>query len=274
MTSKSIKLVEYYSDHWYKVKIDGYDRYFPSVTTKLGIVAKPFLATWRGDIGNREADMRMFEAAERGTRIHHAWYTMTTGGAVLYQPPMKPIHTEAEIEKMREDYNNNICFIKYQDEMRQVLKLKLWNDAVKPQYIASELSVFSQKYREAGTVDNIMLLMEGAYKINGAKPLDLPRGKYIVDLKTGKSVDDNAYMQVAAYAHAYEEMGGGEITGCLILHTSSKNKSGIEGLSTLYRSRSMMREDFADYRHAAALWERKNKDLKPTIFELPSIIKI
>ena len=56
---------------------DGSEIYLPSVTTILGAVSKgDFLEKWRGDIGNREADLRMNEAGDRGSRVHHACFNV------------------------------------------------------------------------------------------------------------------------------------------------------------------------------------------------------
>jgi hypothetical protein len=102
----------------------------------------------------------------------------------------------------------------------------------------------------------------------------LPRGKYIVDLKTGSTIDDNAYMQTAAYGSAFEEMDGKNLVGSLMIHTGAKNRTGIEGLATHYRNRDEMLNDFEDYRHAASLWERKNANAKPKVFEFPMLISL
>ena len=83
-TEDSVKVIEYFDQRFYKMSfLDPLD-YFPSVTTKLGIIDKPFLARWRGDIGNREADYRVRDAQEKGSNIHNGWFVMTQGGAVVY----------------------------------------------------------------------------------------------------------------------------------------------------------------------------------------------
>ena len=274
-----VKLVEWFDSHFYKIDYEDKDakkksEYFPSVTTKLGIVSKPFLARWRGDIGNREADMRVFESSERGVRIHNAWYTMTTGGAVIYQPPQKPNYNIEEVSKLQDDYAGNVAIMRYQDEMYDVVKLSKWVDIVNPKILISEFIVYSLLFKDAGTTDNVMMIEEGEYLINGAKPLKIPKGRYVVDLKSGNSVDDDAFMQTACYAKCYEEMGLGEITGTLILHTGAKTKSAIEGLATLYRSKEEMEKDYQDYRLASALWERKNADRKPKVFEFPTLLTL
>lgn len=278
MKNVEVKLVEWFDDHFYKISLeeDGkvIEDYFPSVTTKLNIIAKPFLARWRGDIGNREADLRVFESSERGVRIHNGWYTLTIQGAVVYNPFNKPNYSSEELDSLSEQYAGNIAVIKYQDEMWDIIKLKKWIEAVKPQIKACELTVYSLKNRDAGTADNVMYIEAGEYLINGSKPLNLPAGLYVVDLKSGKQIDDNAFLQTACYAKCLEEMGYGEIQGTLVLHTGASTKKGIEGLATHYRTKEEMEQDYEDYRLAARLWERRNSEAKPTIFSFPALITL
>jgi|SRR3990167_2175965 len=280
-STKAIEMIEFFDDHWYKISLTTpedpdktVDIYIPSVTTKLNIIAKPFLARWRGDVGNREADMRVFEACERGVRIHSAWNTLSTGGAVLYNPVKRINYSLDQIDEIATEYAGNIEIVRYQDEMMDVWKLQKWVEIVKPKMVASELPVYSLAHMDAGTADNIMDIEAGKYQVNGATALELPAGRYVIDLKSGKQVDDNAFMQTAAYAKCIEEMGRGEITGSLILHTGASTKKGIEGLATLYRTKEEMQEDYENYRLAASLWERKNKDAKPKTFVFPSILSL
>lgn len=273
MSELEIRMIELLDDHWYKVTVDGVIHYIPSVTTKLGIIEKPQLARWRGDIGNREADLRMFEGQEAGRRIHHAWYTYTTGGVVLYQPAISPIYTDAQIKDLQMRFDGNVFLMRYQDEMFDLYKLQKWFNIVKPRVVAAEATCCSLKYRDAGTIDNVFEIAEGDYPINGAKPLRLAGGLYVVDLKSGNTVSDEAHLQTAAYANAWEEMERGKVVGTIIVHTSAKTKQGIRGLATLVRTDEEWRnEDFAEYRLAASLWEMRNKDKRPEIFEFPNII--
>jgi hypothetical protein len=272
---ENITKIEHYDERFYRIEKNGKVDYYPSVTTKLQIVAKPFLAEWRGNLGNREADLRMFEAAERGTRIHAAWERMTTGGAVIYQPPKKPTFTAEEIKRISDEHNGLVEIIKYQDEMIQCAKLEKLLKVLTPQIIASEVIVYSDKYREAGTIDNVFGIKEGSYLINGRKPLYLKGGTYIGDLKTGNSFDDNAYMQMAGYAFAWvERYPTIKIEGTLGIHTGSKNKTGIPGLSVFLRTQEEMQQDFKDFRNVSSMWERKHKNDKPETYEFPSLITL
>jgi hypothetical protein len=273
-------LVEYYDEHWYKIEKEGRPaEYYPSVTTKLGVVAKPFLAKWRGDIGNREADMRLFESQERGTRIHAGWETLCQGGIVLYNPLRKPLFTSEDILAAHETYNGMVEIVRYQDEMLQLVKLKSWIDAVKPKIVASELTVYNEKEKYAGTIDTVMDIAEGDFHVDGRTPLHLPSGRYIVDLKTGNSLDDNAFMQTAAYAVAYAKRENFKetdpvVVGTLILWTGSTNKTGIPGLGTEHRTTAQVNQDFQDFLHVSSVWERKHKDDRPRIFEFPTSLTL
>ena len=277
-TEAKVKLVEWFDERFYRLDYEeeGEQKvtYIPSVTTKLGIIAKPFLAHWRGDIGNREADLRVWEAGERGTRIHHSWYTLTTGGAVIYQPYQRPNYTQSEIDLITSEYVGNVAIVRYQDEMYDIWKLERWLEIVNPVFKASELTVYSLEDKDAGTLDNLLEIAEGDYMVNGAKPLHIPGGLYVLDLKSGKFVDYQAFMQTAPYANCVKKMGLGEPIGTLILHTQASTRKGIEGLATILRSKEEMEQDYQDYRLASALWERKNANAKPTIFEFPALITL
>lgn len=275
MTTTAVqpKLVEWFDDHFYKFEFEeGRIEYFPSVTTKLGIINKPFLAKWRGDIGNEAADRRMVEAQDKGSREHHAWSVLCLGGAVIFQPEKKPIYSQSEIEDLMIEHNGNVAILRNQEEMLDLTKLSRWLDVVKPKILASEVLVYDIENRDAGTVDNIFEIKPGEYQVNGSKPVKLG-GIYVADLKSGKSVDKSAYKQTAAYVNCVEKMGlHKDIAGTIILHTSSANRSGIEGLSTIVRTAEQVKGDYKSYRLAAALWEDENTDYSPKVFQLPTIL--
>lgn len=273
-----VQMVDWFNSHVYRVDLltkDGKPetRWIPSVTTKLGIIDKPFLAKWRGDIGNREADTRLFESQERGSRIHNAWSVFCQGGPVVYNPWNHPNYTEAEIADLKAK-NPLWAVVPYQDEMYALIKLQKLVDVIKPKMLSSERTVYSLKNNDAGTTDNIWEIAEGDYLVNGAKPLHIPKGRYVVDLKNGNQVSDEAYYQTACYLKCCEEMGDSEYTGTIILHTASKNKSGIEGLGVHLSLRPAVEEHYKTYRLAAALWEKKNPDFAPRVFQFPSLIQL
>lgn len=267
-------LVEWFDSHYYKVIKDGVATFIPSVTTKLGIIDKPFLAKWRGDIGNREADMRMNEASQRGTRIHYAWSVALKGGAVIYDPWNKPVFTPEGLAEARKQYGE-VAILKTQDEQYQVFKLYRQFEALKPTVIGVEETLYSVEEMIAGTADHIYFIEEGDYAIAGRNPLHLQTGLYLGDLKTGNVVEENVWLQIAPYVHCYEKMHGVKLVGGLVTHTSSKTKAGIQGLTTLLRTREQLFDkDLPDYFYAAKLWERNHADDKPETYEFPALLTL
>lgn len=267
-------LVEWFDDHWYKVVREGVTHWLPSVTTKLGVVNKEGLAQWRGDVGNREADLRLYDAQQRGKRIHWAWQVAQQGGAVVYDPWENPVFTPEAIAELKQKHGE-LAILRTQDEMVQIGKLQRQYEVLKPKVVGIEQTVFDIEQRDAGTVDGIYWVEGGSYAINGKTPLKLDTGIYINDLKTGKYLDDNVWLQLAPYAYMWEKIHGCQIAGALVTHTSARTKSGIQGLATLYRDRAtLLGQDYADYRHAAALWEREHKDDQPDQFQFPAIVSL
>jgi hypothetical protein len=272
-----IKMVQWFDDHFYKItRDDNSVEYMPSVTTKLGAAPKPFLAKWRGEIGNREADLRVFEASEKGKRIHYACSLYLRGGYVIYNPYASPNYSKTEIDAMVEK-GNEVFVLQDQDEMWQVAKFQKWIEIVNPEIIGIESTIWSEKYREAGTLDLLLQIEEGDYMINGHKPLHLESGGYVADLKSGGYYDEAA-LQVSAYASMVSEHMPDDIRpvhqpiGTLILHLNSSTKTGIPGLSTYLRNSDEMADDFQRYRHIAQVWEDQNIDAMPRLFDFPAII--
>jgi len=265
------KMIQYFDSHWYRRIIerkesDNEIRWYPSVTTKLGIVAKYGLDKWRGDIGNREADLRVLEAGNRGSRIHRAWQVYQEGGSVGFW------RWQTGEEKPEADF-----LLQDQGEYLDFLKLHYFTEIVKPEFKGVEYILYSDKYSEAGTCDNILGIKAGKYMVNGSKPLVLEEGTYIADLKSGKFVYDESFLQISAYRNMYYEMGlkgaFGDIVGGLIFHTRAKNKSGIVGFSVTVRTPEQMDLDFEDFRAVSKIWERKNRTVSPKDFSFPQVIK-
>ena len=268
-------LVEWFDDHWYKVAKDGVLHWLPSVTTKLGIVDKPGLARWRGDVGNREADLRVHDAGQRGKRLHWAWATALEGGAVVYDPWQAPVYTEEGISALKAKFGGKVAILRTQDEMWQIDKLRRQYAALNPKVLAVELQVYDLETRDAGTIDSVEFIETGMYAVNGAKQVPLNKGIWIRDLKTGNWVGDEARYQTAKYLAMYERQYGVKCAGTLITHTSASTKKGIAGLGTYDRTREQVYdEDLPMYHKIAAVWDATHKDDQPETFQFPSVITL
>ena len=272
--SAEITLIEWFDDHFYKVTEDEKTYYIPSVTTKLGIIRKEGLERWRGDVTNREADLRLYDAQQRGKRIHWAWETVQLGGVVIYDPWQGPQFSAEQVGELKKQHGA-VATLRTQDEMAQLHKLQRMFKVLKPQIIAVEKKVYDLENKDAGTIDGVYWIDGGEYLIAGKKPLVLETGIYIADLKSGNFMDDNVWLQIAPYAKMFESMVEWQVAGGLVFHTGAKTKSGIEGLNTLFRPRKdLLERDYGHYRHAAALWERDHEDDQPKQYAFPNIITL
>lgn len=265
-----IKLVTYLNEHWYKIFEGDQEFHIASVTTKLGIERKQFLERWRGEVGNKNADEKMYESQQKGKRIHHALHVYLSGGTVLYHPYEFSVYTDLEIEEIKS--KSPLFFIlKNQEEMIDLWKLQQWFDEVKPEIMNSELTVFDISEDMAGTLDLAIKIKEGVY-FGGA--LEIPKtGLYIGDLKTGAQIDDSAWSQMAVYAFCYEKMGLGEVDGVLTFHTQGKAKKAIPGLSTPLKMKVELPFYLDIYKNLASVWKARNPNAGPKIFKFPSLIK-
>lgn len=273
-----VRLVEWFDDHFYKVQVevDGEPQvhWLRSVTSYLRASPKPYLAEWRGNVGNDEANKRFWEAGEKGTRIHNACCMYTEGGVVVYQPWGRPNYTEEEIKLVAERHNGKICILHDQDELWQVWKFRRWLEETGAVILEREFVVYSIDINCAGTIDYIIALAAGEYNINGATPLIIEQsGRYIVDLKSSKNIDDDYHLQTAAYQTLYEAMTGEPVEGRIIIHTNAlKTKKGIEGLATHVRDANTLSSDWFSFLQVKGIYERKFSTSKPRIFDMPSLL--
>lgn len=290
-----VQLISWFNEHWYPVPdalipevrepkylLDG-KPIFPSSTTILGILEKPYLRRWYGDLGTREAEYRSLQARIKGSNVHEAVRVLKTGGIVLYEPPIKavgaaPQWSPTQIKKLKKQFHGNLFVVREQDDQVQIERIKLWHEVVKPRALGTEFTVFSTEHQYAGTIDLPCVIDEGEYAVSGSKPIKLESGVWIVDYKTGGTFDEDGYMQVASYALAWEERmrtvkNTYTVCGTLIVHSNAPQvRAGIEGLKTHVRTREQVQGDFEDFLAAKKLWERKRPTALPSPRKLASYI--
>jgi len=272
-----VESIDFFDDRFYKITYEKDKKevvdYFASVTTKLGALAKPFLTRWYGDLGTREAKLRAMEAADRGSRVHYGWQIYLLKGAVIYNNNKNPSYTSQQINEIDKENEGKTAILYSQEEMLSMYKMQQWDKIVNPKLMATEKTLYSMKYRDAGTADTIFEIKEGEYLVNGNKPLRIKGGNYIHDLKTGKSIGNDSKMQVSCYLKMAEEMGIAKFEGALITHTQAKIKTGIAGLATILLTREDVEKYYNDYRNIASVWDSQFGTLKPKIFKIPTLIK-
>jgi len=271
---EQINSVLYFDERGYRITFkDGGTWEQASVTTKLAIEEKPFLLKWYANLGWDEARKQLHESGDRGKRIHFALYCYLMNGVVVYNPWQVPNYTDDEIEKLKNDHPF-FMVLKNQDEMIALWKLQQFFEKVNPKIIDTERTVWSQKHGIAGTLDMALEIEKGTYDVNGSRGLMIPEtGIYIGDLKTGSTIADSAWAQIAAYQVAWEERTGLKSKGGLVLHTSSGNKSGIEGLATPMKTSEELEPHFEFFKHASAMWNFRNPGFTLKAFSFPTLIQ-
>jgi hypothetical protein len=145
---------------------------WPSVTTIQGIVAKPFLYRWYGTKGWDECERIKREAGEFGSHVHDAIEK------ILRNEPLPELSDrEAQLVDTFTQWRNQSGFTP----------------------VAIELHVESAAHKYHGTFDAIGHFGD-------------PAQPFVLDWKTSSAIDDSYGAQLAAYAQAYKEMTGTEIT--------------------------------------------------------------
>jgi hypothetical protein len=121
-----------YNDRYHTYHLDG--ERLPSVTQILSVIRKPGLETWRGNIGNAEADRIAKDAGDHGTAVHAACEAIANGDTLLPYPP-------GVVEPAEAYY--------------------AWFNANVQEVLACETRLASVTHRYAGTVDLVVRLMTG-----------------------------------------------------------------------------------------------------------------
>ncbi len=282
---KKIKSVSWFDDRFYRIERGDEAKYFPSVTTVLGVTSKPFLMQWVGDIGTREANLRKNEAAESGTRVHHACQSIMDGGLAIFNPRYRPEYTSEQISELREKHDYRLHVIDNQEDWIRIWRFVQWVKVVNPIYIASEVIVYDEKNEVAGSLDYLFYIAPGKYMVNGAKPIELG-GFTVVDLKSGKILDDDQDIQISKYSSMLNglvksrdltfdnvkmpELKNMQVTSACILHVQAQTKGGIQGVSTKIVGSEAIQSNTAYFdNNLLPVWRRRNANKQPKVFDMP-----
>lgn len=273
-----MKQIKWFDSRYYEVITDNGREYFPSVTTILSVTPKPFLANWRGNIGNEEAGALTAEAIERGNYVHSLIEHINNGGVIIYQDELEPAYRESDISNLRK--YRSVKVVESQNLYIQAVRYAQLIEILKPVKILSERNVFSIKHKYAGTLDILMFLNEGTYNLPAGK-VNLEGGWYVCDIKSGKTVSQDAYLQIAAYAEAVKEdklffdelNANGDIAGGIIIHTNAQTKKLIPGLGVHISDAIEMRNNFNDFLKVYEVYKLFPQS-PPKTFDLPLMIQI
>jgi len=203
---------------------------YVSVTTALDIMDKPALRYWFGKqiflamvanptLNEQEALAAPYnksgEAKERGSTVHSIVETYKHTGEYIDSVP---------------------------DKFKGYAKaFYTWVEDNDIEILEQERLVVSKVHNYAGILDLLV-----RFRKSGRV--------YVIDIKTGKDIYPEAYVQLSAYKNALEENGTkADETGVLLLQEDGSHKFG-QGYDA-----------FAIFLHCKAIWNWKNKEMVETI---------
>ena len=170
-------------------------KYYPSVTYVLGYYPKgKFFEDWLKKVGY-SADYIVKKAADEGTQVHEMIESYLNNEELNFLSSNgDPL------------YNPNIW--------QMFLKFVEWWETYKPTLLETEVHLFTDKLKVAGTCD-LVCEIEGEL--------------WIVDFKTSNSIQTTYELQTAIYSECYEECFGKKADRQGILWLKSKKHKPSEG---------------------------------------------
>jgi hypothetical protein len=219
-------------------------KYYPSVTYVLGYYPKgKFFENWLKQVGF-SADFIVKKAAEEGTQVHELSEAYLNGEELRFLD-----------DRGRPQYNPDVwqMFLRF---------VEFW-ETFKPTLIETEVHLFSDKLKVAGTCDLIV-------EINGEL--------WLLDLKTSNQLQTTYELQTAVYGQCYEECFGKKIDhyGILWLKSSKrgakKDKMQGKGWEIVESTRSF-EENIDIFKTVKRLFDLENPTHSPVFTEFRTVAK-
>lgn len=241
-------------ERWYLKQVEnkktGIPDYLavPSVTWIAGSYPKGVgFYKWLAEKGWDESEAIKNAAGNKGSKIHEAIADILQGNEVRIDSKYLNKETGQLEELTLEECDAILSFID-------------WKNEVKPEVIAWETTIFSEKYNYAGTVDFIA-------KIDGEV--------WIIDFKTGQYVWPEYELQVSAYRKAIEEeehfiesikgVNAPETIKTAILQVGyRKNKAGYKFTE--------IENKFPLFLAAQTIWQNDHGNEKPSKKDYPIVL--
>lgn len=230
-------------------------KFYPSSTWIVHYYyTSPFLIEWIAKKGLDEADAIKQAAGEKGSKIHQGTEMLDKGEEITINQKFHNFDKNTDEEISFEEYEALIAY-------------KNWFEKTDVQVLATEMTVFNDKYGYAGTLDKIIAIK------NPVMPTI--RQIYILDIKTSKQISEGHKMQISSYSHAdinYKSMG---ITD----EEWSSRKLCILQLSYPYNKDKYkfteVEDCFPDFINVCMrTWKKNNEDASPKQIFLPMSIKL
>jgi hypothetical protein len=216
-------------------------KYYPSVTYVLGYYPKgKHFENWLKQVGFA-SDYIVKKAAEEGTQVHELCEVYLNGEELKFLD-----------DKGRPQYNPDVwqMFLRF---------VEFW-ELIKPTLIETEVHLFSDVLKVAGTCDLIV-------EINGEL--------WLLDLKTSNQLQLTYELQTAVYGQCYEECFGRKIDhyGILWLKSSKRGAKKDKMQGKGWESTRTFEENIDIFKTVKRLFDLENPTHSPTFTEFRTVAK-
>ena len=218
--------------------------YYPSITHVLSCYPKgKYFEDWLKKVGY-SADYIVKEAGKRGTIVHEM------------------IEAYLEGEELNLLINGNLQY--NIDEWQMFLKFVDFWEEYKPIIIETEVHLFSDKYKIAGTCDLVC---------------ELNKELWIIDYKTSNHLQTTYDLQTAAYSQCYKECFGKQPDRHGVLWLNSNKRKAATGKIQgrgweMYESSRTQEENLDLFLTVKKLFDLENPNPKPIINHFATKVKM
>jgi ATP-dependent exoDNAse (exonuclease V) beta subunit len=223
------------------------EEYYPSVTSVLQYFPKgKFFETWLKDVGHN-AEFIAKKAAEEGTQTHGLIEKYLTGEKIDWL----------------DEKGSAICSSAV---WQMLLKFVEFWETEKPELVESEIHLFSDTHKIAGTCDLVVRMRDKLW---------------ILDIKTSNSIHKSYDLQLAAYTVCWNETFEEKVTdnGILWLKSAKRgeDKKGekIQGKGwEVITSEKSLEENWDLFNKVYDLYKLENPNSKPSSNNFPVSVQL
>jgi len=218
--------------------------YYPSVTYVLGSYPKgKYFEDWLKKVGY-SAEYIVKKAGEEGTQVHEMIEAFLNGEELNFLSPHgRPLY--------------------HPDVWQMFLRFVSWWEEYNPTLIETEVHLFSDELKVAGTCDMVC-------EINGEL--------WIIDFKTSNNLQTTYDLQTAVYGQMYKECYGKEADHYGILWLKSSKRKGAAGKMQgngweMYESSRTQEENLDIFKTVKKLFDLENPSHKPIFTQFKTQVK-
>ena len=218
--------------------------YYPSVTYVLGYYPKgAYFEDWLKKVGYSSEHI-VKKAAEQGTQVHEMAEAYLLGEELNFLNQWNKPQYHPDVWQM---------FLRFVD----------WWEEYNPTLIETEVHLFSDELKVAGTCDLVC---------------EIDNELWVIDLKTSNSLQTTYELQAAVYAKCYEECFGKKVDRLGILWLKSNKRKAVKGKMQgkgweMFESSRSQEENIDIFKTVKRLFDLENPKHSPIFTEFKTKVK-